>query len=464
MRLPAALLALLGALCAQTIDRTKPPATPDAPDYKLPATYETKLPNGMSVTLVEDRRFPLVTARLGFLAGSNFDPKDQAGLSETTAFLLTQGTRTRSAKQLADEIASVGGQIAGSSTADGIVLSATGLAEHTARLMELVADVARNASFPEDELRLRIQNRKQELALERSEASFLAAEKLDALVYGDTPYARRAPTPQSLDHIDRKALSAFHSAWLGPNNAWLVLLGNLPPRAETLRLLNDRFGGWERQPLASASAARFPSSRKEYALVDRPGSVQADIFVGRLAVTRGHPDFFPLLVANTILGGGASSRMFLDIREKRGFAYDAHSQLDLRRDAATVAAVTQVRNDVIEPAMQAVLDNLTGMVKETVAGEELARVKNFLSGLYLLRLETQAGLAQQLITLKLMGLPNSFLEQYTQRVRAVTAEQVRVAANRYLNPENAAVVVVGDASKIGKPLEKFGKFNVTKAQ
>jgi zinc protease len=231
-----------------------------------------------------------------------------------------------------------------------------------------------------------------------------------------------------------------------------------------LRMVNERFGGWQRRQLPPASFPAPPAAQKAYALVDRPGSVQADVMVGRLGVTRANPDFFPLLVAQTVLGGGASSRMFEDIREKRGFAYDAHAQLDLRRDAGAVAAVTQVRNDVIEPAMQAVIDNMNGMLKENVPEPELARVKNFLSGLYLLRLETQAGLAQQLIILKLMGLPNSFLEQYTARVRAVTPEQVRAVSARYLNPDNAAVVVVGDASKIGAPLDKFGKFTVTKGQ
>lgn len=464
IKTPLAILALCGALGAQTIDRTKPPVTPAAPDYKLPATFETKLPNGLTVTLVEDQRFPLVTVRLGYLAGAKLDPGDMSGVSETVAALLTQGTATRTAKQLAEEAASIGGQLSGSSTADAIVLGGSGLAEHTGKLLALLADTARNASFPEDELKLRIQNRKQELALERSQASFLAAEKMDALVYGSNPYGRRAPTPASLDRIGRKALVDFQNSWLVPNNAWLVLLGKLPPRAETLRIIESSFGNWQRKDVPAVSTSAFPAPKRQMALVDRPGSVQADIIVGRMGVTRDNPDFFPLLVANTVLGGGASSRMFLDIREKRGFAYDAHSQLDLRRDAGAVEAVTQVRNDVIEPAMQAVFDNLAGMVKETVPNDELTRVKNFLSGLFLLRLETQAGVAQQLITLKLMGLPNSYLEQYTTRVRAVTPEQVRTVANRYINPESANVVVVGDAATIAKPLEKFGNFTVTKAQ
>ena len=464
IRNAVAILAAAAALGAQTLDRTKPPATPPIPDYKLPAAFETRLPNGLTVVLVEDGRFPLVTLRLGFLAGSKFDPRDTPGLSETAAALLTQGTRVRTARQIADELASIGGQISGGSGADSITIVGKALAEHTPKLLDILADVTRNPSFPEDEIKLRTGNRKQELLAERAEPAFLAEEKVASLVYGEHPYSRVAPTPEALDRIDRKALAAFHAARLVPDNAFLVLIGQIPPRAETLRLINDRFGSWKRGQLPPAPQPAFPASKKQLALVDRPGSVQADIHVGRLAVTRDHPDYFPLMVANFILGGGASSRMFNNIREKHGYAYDAHSELDARRDGGMVKAVTQVRNEVIEAAARAVLDELNGMVKGSVPEQELARTKNFISGIYLLRLESQDGLAQQLITAKLLGLPNSFLEQYTARVRAVTPAEIQRVANRYLNPENAAVVVVGDAAQIAAPLGKLGKFEVTKAQ
>ncbi|HWQ56463.1 MAG TPA: pitrilysin family protein [Bryobacteraceae bacterium] len=459
-----AVFAAAAALGAQAIDRTKAPATPPIPDYKLPATFETKLPNGLTVVLLEDNRFPLVTVRLGFLAGAKFDPKETPGLSETTAALLTQGTGTRTARQIAEELASIGGALNGGAGPDSITISGSALAEHAPKLLEILADVTRNPAFPEEEVKLRIANRNQELQAQRSEPAFLAEEKLASVVFGSHPYSRIAPTPESLARIDRKALAGFHATWLVPNNGYLVLLGKLPPRAETLRLINERFGSWKQGQLPPAPKPEFPAPSKVIALVDRPGSVQADIHVGRLAVTRANPDYFPLMVANNILGGGASSRMFSNIREKQGFAYDAHSELDARREAGIAKAVTQVRNEVIEPATRAVLDELNGMIKGTVAPAELTRTKNFISGIYLLRLESQDGLAQQLITTKLMGLPNSFLEQYTARVRAVQPEQIQNVAGRYLNPENAAVVVVGDASKIAKPLEKFGKVEVTKAQ
>ncbi|MFB3825115.1 MAG: M16 family metallopeptidase [Bryobacteraceae bacterium] len=446
------------------MDRTKPPVTPPIPDYKLPPTFETKLPNGLTVVLLEDPRFPLVTVRLGFLAGSKYDPQDLPGLAESTAALLTQGTRTRPARQLAEELASIGGVLSGSAGADAITISGNALAENTPRLLELLADVARNPDFSESEVKLRIQNRKQELLAQRSQPAFLAEEKFSAMIYGSAGYAHVAPTVESLDRMDRKAFVGFQTARLAPNNGFLVLLGKLPPRAETLRLINDYFGSWQRRDLPAEPPAAFPAPARTLSLVDRPGSVQADIHVGRLAVTRSDPDFFPLMLGQFILGGGASSRMFMNIREKQGFAYDAHAELNPRRDTGEFVAVTQVRNEVIQPALQALLDEIGGLVKQPVPAAELERTKNFLSGIFLMRLETQNGLATQLITLKLMGLPNSYLEQYTSRVRSVTAAQIQKAAARYMDPASSAVVVVGDAGVLNKPLAKFGRFTVTQAK
>jgi predicted Zn-dependent peptidase len=206
-----------------------------------------------------------------------------------------------------------------------------------------------------------------------------------------------------------------------------------------------------------------PAPKRQIVLVDRPGSVQADIHVGRLAPTKLTPDYFPLMVGNAVLGSGTNSRMFKDIREKEGFAYDAHSQYDTHRDAGDFEAVTQVRNDVIEPALKAVLAELDRMSGAQVAAEELTGVKNFISGMYLLRLETQDGLATQLSNMKVLGLPNDYLETYTTKVRSVEPDQILAAAKKYIAPGQAAIVVVGDASKIGDTLKKFGEVTVTKA-
>jgi len=191
--------------------------------------------------------------------------------------------------------------------------------------------------------------------------------------------------------------------------------------------------------------------------------VQADIHVGRLAPIRTGPEYFPLMVGNTILGGGTNSRMFKNIREKEGFAYDAHSNYSTKRDAASFEAVTEVRNEVVEPALKAVLSELDQMAGGPVAASELSNIKNYVAGLYLLRLETQDGVATQLNAMNTLGLPKDYLETYTTRVRSVEPDQVLSVAKKYMAPGQAAIVVVGDAAKIGEALKKFGDVTITKA-
>jgi len=327
-----------------------------------------------------------------------------------------------------------------------------------------MADVARNASFPTDEVDLYKQNRLQSLMAARSEPGFVAREKMAEVVYGNSPYAHTAPTPEAVRKIDSKMLAGFRDTYLVPNNATLILMGKLPARAGLLKLVAGEFGSWTRKPVPAPPAVEPPAPRRQIVLVDRPGSVQADIHVGRLAPTRVTPDYFPLKVANSALGGGTNSRMFKNIREKEGFAYDAHSEFSAHRDAADFQAVTQVRNEVIEEAMKAVLAELDGMAAAPIPSGELTDVKNFIAGMYLLSLETQEGLAGQLTSMKALGLSNDYLETYTTKIRSVEPGQVLSVAKKYIAPGQSAIVVVGDASKIGDALKKLGPVTITKAQ
>ena len=450
------------AVSAQTVDRTKPPQTPPIPSYKLPPIAESKLPNGLGIVLVQDARFPLVALRLTFQAGSKFDPAGAPGLAEAVATLLDEGTKTRTSRQISDEIDGIGGSIDAGAGADSLTISANALSENLPRLLALVADITLNSTFPQNEIDLYKQNRIQNLRQQHSEPSFLVEEKMASVVYGQTPYGHIAPTEASIAAVDGKALAGFRDTYLAPNNGTLLLIGKLPPKDEVMKLIAQHFGAWKEKTLPPAPKMDFPSPKRQIVLVDRPGSVQADIHVGRLAPTRLGSDFFPLSVGNSILGGGTNSRMFKDIREKEGFAYDAHSQYATHRDSGDFQAVTEVRNEVLEPALKAVIDELDRMASAPVPADELAGVKNYMSGLYLLRLETQDGVIGQLTTIKALGLPDSYLETYVTRVRSVEPQQIESAAKKYMAPADASIVVVGDAAKIGDALKKFGTVTIAK--
>jgi zinc protease len=462
MRRMLTLFALLTPALAQTVDRTKAPATPPIPSYKLPPIERTTLPNGLEVILIEDARFPLVTARLNFTAGSKFDPNDIPGLSAAVATLVTEGTKTRNSRKISEETDDIGGSLNGFSGPDSLTVAGSALSENLPKLMALMADVSINASFPEDEVRLEQQNRAQSLRAQQSQPSYLAQEKFSEAVYGSTPYAHIGPTEDSIRKMDVKALAAFRDAYLVPNNAALIVIGKLPAHDAVMKTISSEFGAWPRKALPAAPKIDPPAPKRQILLVDRPGSVQADIHVGRLAPTRLTSEFFPMTVGSSILGGGGSSRMFVDIRERDGFAYDAHSEYATSRDAATFAAVTEVRNEVMEPALKDVLDELDRMAKEPVTKDELSNVKNYMSGLYLLRLETQDGLANQLNGMKTLGLPENYLETYVTRVRSVEADQILTAAKKDMATGDAAIVIVGDAAKIGDAVKKFGEVTVVK--
>jgi zinc protease len=235
----------------------------------------------------------------------------------------------------------------------------------------------------------------------------------------------------------------------------------LPPRAALLKQLTAQFGDWPNRAIPATAFPPIPAPKKSITLVDRPGSVQADVHVGHLGLTRANPDYFPLSVGSTILGGGASSRLFNEIREKQGYAYSVGSHHLPMKDAGLFAAEMQVRNEVLGPALSGMLAELTSMAKEPVTSAELSNVKNFLSGVFVLRLQTQDGLATQLATVKTMGLPIDYLEKYTTRTRSVEPDQILSIAKKIIAPDQSAIVVVGDAKQLGPALEKFGKVEVT---
>lgn len=459
-RLIMATVFLTIVAAAASVDRTKPPETPPLAPFRLPPVSESALSNGMQVVLVNDPRFPIVQVRLGFQAGSKFDPPKLDGLAEITGELLKEGTSSRGAKQFAEELAEIGGELNAQVSEDSLVVSGHGLAEHTGKLMVLLADMVRNANFPEEEVRLRKQNRKQELAHQLSQPDVLADKKLYEVVFGNHPYARMLPTPESIDRIDRDALAAFRDRYLVPTNAVLVLVGPVGDGQEARKLVEKSFASWEKGKAVPAPGADFPEPKRQLILVDRQGSVQADIRVGRWAVDRTHPDYFPLLMAHTIFGGGASSRMFMNIREEKGYAYDAGSSFSARRTGGLFTARTQVRNDVVEPALEAVLAEMKRMGSEAVGKNELEFAKNYRSGLFVIQLETPSGLAAQLIGVKMNGLTNDYLEKYVTNIRAVAPEQVQAVGARYIDPAKSVVVLVGDADAIAGKLEKFGEWKL----
>jgi zinc protease len=442
----------------QSEDFRRQPPQPLAPrPFNLPKPFETSLANGLQIVIVEDHRLPYVSYRLALRTGSAHDPADLPGLANLLATMLTEGTEKRTSRQIAEEVARLGAELSVVANSDYTTVSAAGLSSYSDRVLDLMADIALHPAFPENELALVKQNAKQALIAQRAQPSFLANERLARVLFGEHPYSVISATPQSIDGVTREKLQQFHRARFIPNNAVLIVVGDVR-REQVLKRINELFGSWAR---GEAGAANFPAPpvRRERAiyLVDRPGSQQSNIVIANLGITRTSPDYFPLLVMNTILGGNASSRLFMNLRERNGYTYGAYSNLDARRTAGSFRASAEVRTPVTGASLKEFFYELERIRNEAVSDEELKNAKTYLTGTFPIRLETQEGLIDQLVQIKMYDLPADYLQTYRERVMAVTKEDVQRVARQYVTPDTAAIIIVGDGKAIMEQIKPYAQ-------
>ncbi|HEY6119686.1 MAG TPA: pitrilysin family protein, partial [Pyrinomonadaceae bacterium] len=316
-------------MSTQAEDFRRQPPTPLSPrPISLPSPQETMLANGMTVVIVEDSRLPLVSFRLAFGFGDAHDPANLPGLSDMLAGLLTEGTESRTSREIADDVALMGATLTAGASSDYTTVAGSALARFSETILELIADVTMYPSFPEHEVELIRQNSKESLKQQRAQPSFLATEMVSRVMFGAHPYSQVAPTPESLDATTRADIADFHRNKYVPNNAVLIAVGDL--RAEdTVKRVEDLFGKWEPgKPVVNDFAAvPVRSSRSAY-LIDRPGSAQSNIVIANNGITRTNADYFPLLLMHTVFGATASSRLFMNLREEKGYTYGAYSNLD----------------------------------------------------------------------------------------------------------------------------------------
>ena len=439
--------------------KTAPEATEPRP-FKLPTVETYKLENGLKVQLVEDHRVPYVTVFLGFKAGKLLDDNQTLGVAQLTAEMLTEGTGSRSSKEIADQIDYIGGSLGAHTGYDFTLLNGSALSNSTPKLFELFSDVLLNPSFPEDEIKLKKANWLQALVMKRSQPSFLLEERFRKVIFGGHPYGIVAPHPDMVSAITQKDLLEFHKQHYIPNDAILLVLGDFD-KSKMKELVSSSLGEWKAGERKEAALPNVPShkGRKIY-LVNRPGSVQSSLKLGNLGIKKTDPDYFKILVMNEVLGGAAHSRLFANIRENKGYTYGAYSSSATRVHPDVFYASADVRTDVTAASLQEFLYELEKIRNLKPKADELTTAKNYLTGTFQLGIETQAGLAQRLLEVSLYELPEDYLETYTKKVMAVTPEDVRVAARRIIQAKDLVITVVGDAEKIRPDLEMFAPVEV----
>jgi zinc protease len=442
--------------------KNRAPVSRDMLRVKLPKPAEVKLKNGLTVLVMEDHRAPFISVQLHIGgAGALFEPSSMAGLASTTAQMLREGTKSRTSLQIAETVERFGASLgAGSSFGSSeAVLSASGLSDNFDAWFEIVADVLLNPSFPADELEKLKQRQRVQLRQQRSSANFLASERFNRAVYNDHPAAIITPDEKAIDALSRDALVRWHRERYRPQDAILgfagdVRLAELIPKLEK-SLATWHSGGakeaWPRNPVAAAARKVF--------LVDRPNSVQTTVAMGNIAIDRRSPDYFPMIVMNHVIGSG-TGRLFLNLREEKGYTYGVYSDFTALRYPGPWRAGGNMRTEVTDAALAEFFTEIRRIRDEDVPAAELQASKRAIAASFALSLEQPASPLNFAIVSKRYGLPSDYWDAYAENIMAIKAADVRRVARKYLDPDSMQLVAVGDGSKIKAGLEKYGRVEV----
>ena len=452
---------LLFAAAAQA--QKEAPLPKDLPPYGIqpafqpPVVKASKLDNGLTVWLVAQPGLPKVSFRIVVLGGLAVDPTDRPGLSELLARALSQGTKTRNAKQIAEEIQSAGGDLNVGADRDAISVSTSVLSPKTELAVGLLADVLENASFPDSEAALAKRNLSDSLRQREAQPGFQARRALARVLFGSGPYSVIAPTQDSLGHMTADELRQEFARRFRPDQAILVAVGDFDA-ARMSALIKEKLGGWKTPAAPPATVNAKPSgpAPHEVTFVARSNSVQTTLVLAGFGPLRGDPDYEAAEVADAIYGGTFSSRLVTNIREDKGYTYSPGSNLATLRQAATFRTQADVRNAVTGASLNEILYELNRMATTSPTEEELSRAKRALLGIEAIFLQSRGAVASELGDLWLNGLGPDALASYNRKINATTAEDVDSVARKYFPASNMTIVAVGEEKVIREALAPFG--------
>jgi len=440
------------------MDRNRVPEAGPLRSFEFPDIDRRRLENGLEVRVARTARLPIVSASLFVRAGESSLKHEKAGLSVLSGDALEGGSRRRSGTELAESLEGIGARLDVSTGWEGTSVSVSCLAERLAEAMAILAETLLEPEFPEGEV---VRARSQALASIRQRSMDPASLASDAAVRryfsAGVPFARPLEgTQETVEPLGRNHVRGYAEAFYRPVEGGLVVVGDVHTD-EIEALVASCFQGWEGEPPVQGDFGVEPRTRERTLLVvDRPGSVQSEVRVGHVGPERSHPDVFPLTVLNTLLGGAFTSRLNLNLRERHGFTYGVRSRFALRRRPGFFQVGTAVGTEVTAPAVKEILGELEGLVEGGPTEAEVEAARDYIAGVFPLRLETAGQVASRIAELLIYGLPDDYHATYRDRIRAVTVEDAAEAGGRHIRPSEAQVVVVGDAQAIRVPLEALG--------
>ena len=433
-----------------------PPPGPPRP-YHFPQVTRETLANGLEILVAENHNAPLVSVRALIASGADRDVAELAGLASMTTELLDEGAGSRDAIRLAEDLGLLGASLGTGTDWDASYISIDVLSKNFAASMEIFADIARRPMLPEAALNRVRSERLMELLQQREEPAAIAGKRFSNLLYGRGTYGNSVMgNSESVERFAIADVKRFYSDHFIPNNTAIVIAGDINAKdavATVRRLFSDWQRGGEppRPPITPA-----PIENSRIYLIDRPTAVQSEIRVGHIGVPRSTADYFPLTVMNALLGGVFNSRINLNLREKHGYTYGARSAFAFRRQAGPFVVSAPVRNEVTLESVTEVLNELRRIRTGDIEERELEDTKNYLAGVFPATVQSASDIAGRLLDMELYDLPHDYFDHYRENISAVTKDHIARVANKYIDPDRALIVIVGNASQIREPLGTLG--------
>ena len=453
-----AVLLLVAPVSAQVANwpSERPPRPLPAKEVKFPTYAFKTLPNGLQVIAVSHHEQPAVSLRLIIRAGAAHDPPKKPGTASLAASLLDQGTTGKSAEQIANAIDSIGGAMAVGAASDLTFINAAVMKNSFEVGMQLVSEVARMPAFAPEEIERQQQQMLSAMKVSYEDPDYIAGTVFDRLVYGFHPYGKPdSGTPASLTSLTRADLVAFHKRWFGANNAVLAIVGDVTPD-QAFAVAEKTFGNWGKAEVGATTLGDVPPPTRRVVVVDRPGAVQTEIRVGNIGLPRKHKDFLALDIALKILGGEGGNRLYRVLRSERGLTYGAEADIHALRDTGDIVASTDTKSETTGETLRLILDEIWRLQRERVHPRELAGAQDYLTGSFPLTIETPSAIALQVLNAVFYGLDLEEVQNYRERVNAITPDDIQRVARQYLHPDRLSIVLVGDASVFAKDLKGVG--------
>jgi len=434
-----------------------PKGGPD-PKFTLPAIEKSKLSNGLNLWVVQQHELPIVSMNLVINGGGASESPEKSGVASMTAAMLTQGTKARTALDISNSLQAIGAQVNGGASWDNSGVSMQTITKNLDKALDIYADVVSNPAFPEQEFQQLKRRTLGGLLQRKASATAVAGVVYDKVLYGEQPYGRQLTGDErTIKALGRDDLANFYRANYVPNNATLIVVGDVQP-ADIKARLEKAFANWKSGDVkASSLSEQRMAAKPAIYIVDKPGAAQSSVSIGTVGIERSNPDYYAVQVMNSILGGGGTARLFMNLREDKGYTYGAYSRFTPRRAAGPFSASGEIQTVSTKEAVQEFLKEINGIRgSRPVTQTELEVNKQSFIRRFPAGFETVGGISNQLANLVTYNLPDSYFNDYIRNINAVTVEDVNRVANKYLDPSKMAIVIVGDRNVIQPKLTELG--------